>query len=115
MEMCYEGALVMPSSYAVMNEEEMTYVEGGLSWSGAKTAVYSALGYLIGKFVAGVTAEAIKPVVVVCAGWIKSAVETAILTVMCYPEKVVATAVAVGLLGAAGYGIYKKGRSLGKW
>ena len=27
--MCYEGALVMPSSYAVMNEEEMTYVEGG--------------------------------------------------------------------------------------
>ena len=29
MELCYEGALVMPSSYAVMNEEEMTYVEGG--------------------------------------------------------------------------------------
>ena len=29
MEMCYDGALVMPSSYAVMNEEEMTYVEGG--------------------------------------------------------------------------------------
>ena len=29
MDMCYEGVLVMPSSYAVMNEEEMTYVEGG--------------------------------------------------------------------------------------
>lgn len=29
MEKCYDGALVMPSSYAVMNEEEMTYVEGG--------------------------------------------------------------------------------------
>lgn len=29
MEMCYDGALVMPSSYAVMNEDEMTYVEGG--------------------------------------------------------------------------------------
>ena len=29
MEMCYDGALVMPSNYAVMNEEEMTYVEGG--------------------------------------------------------------------------------------
>ena len=27
MEMCYDGALVMPSSYAVMDEEEMTYVE----------------------------------------------------------------------------------------
>lgn len=32
MDMCYDGALVMPSSYAVMDEEEMTYVEGG--WSG---------------------------------------------------------------------------------
>lgn len=32
MEMCYDGTLVMPSSYAVMSEEEMTYVEGG-SWS----------------------------------------------------------------------------------
>lgn len=29
MDMCYDGALVMPSNYAVMNEEEMTYVEGG--------------------------------------------------------------------------------------
>ena len=29
MEMCYDGALVMPSSYAVMDEEEMSYVEGG--------------------------------------------------------------------------------------
>lgn len=29
MQMCYDGALVMPSSYAVMDEEEMTYVEGG--------------------------------------------------------------------------------------
>ena len=31
MEMCNNGALIMPSSYAVMNEEEMTYVEGGKS------------------------------------------------------------------------------------
>lgn len=27
--MIYDGALVMPSSYVVMNETEMTYVEGG--------------------------------------------------------------------------------------
>ena len=31
MEMCYDGALVMPSSYVVMDEEEMTYTEGGKS------------------------------------------------------------------------------------
>lgn len=29
MEMCYDGALVMPSNYVMMNEEEMTYLEGG--------------------------------------------------------------------------------------
>ena len=33
MEMCYDGALVMPSSYAVMDEEEMMYVEGGMKAS----------------------------------------------------------------------------------
>lgn len=31
MEMCYDGALVMPSGYVVMSEDEMTYVDGGMS------------------------------------------------------------------------------------
>ena len=31
MEMCYDGALVMPSNYAVMSEDEMMYVEGGMT------------------------------------------------------------------------------------
>ena len=51
MEMCYDGALVMPSNYAMMDEEEMMYVEGG-KWSGRQVlrnvcgiiAVFS-LGY----------------------------------------------------------------------
>lgn len=29
MEMTYDGRLVMPTSFATMDEEEMTYVEGG--------------------------------------------------------------------------------------
>lgn len=29
MDMCYDVTLVLPSSYAVMEEEEMSYVEGG--------------------------------------------------------------------------------------
>lgn len=33
MDMCYNGVLVMPSNYAVMDEEEMTYVEGGVTLS----------------------------------------------------------------------------------
>ena len=28
MDMCYDGTLVMPSSYAMMEEDEMSYVEG---------------------------------------------------------------------------------------
>lgn len=33
MKMCYEEALVMPSSYAGLNEEEMSYIEGGFEYS----------------------------------------------------------------------------------
>lgn len=29
MELTYDGALVLPKDYVVMDEEEMTYVEGG--------------------------------------------------------------------------------------
>ncbi len=29
IEMTYNGTLVMPANYAVVNEEEMTYVDGG--------------------------------------------------------------------------------------
>ena len=39
MEMCYDGVLVMPSNYAVMDEEEMTYVEGGIDIPRAAAAM----------------------------------------------------------------------------
>lgn len=55
MEMCYNGALVMPSNYAVINENEMEYVEGG--WSGKTFArnlagcltIISGIGYILEK------------------------------------------------------------------
>lgn len=31
MEMCYAGALSMPSSYAMLTEDEMTYIDGGIA------------------------------------------------------------------------------------
>ena len=38
MEMCYDGTLVMPSSYALMDEDEMSYIEGGgLTWDQVKS------------------------------------------------------------------------------
>ncbi len=62
MEMCYDGALVMPKNYAVVNNEEMEYVDGG--WSGRQvlknvigmTACFS-LGYIGNAFAAFVRAN----------------------------------------------------------
>lgn len=58
MEMCYAGgALVMPSNYVVMDEEEMSYVEGGIGVTGvcaiigAVIAVHGA-GYSTGEKIA---------------------------------------------------------------
>lgn len=53
-EMCYDGALVMPSNYAVVNEAEMTYVEGGgiIAWTFATTGGIAA-------FIAGALAGAV--------------------------------------------------------
>lgn len=52
MEMCYDGALVMPNSYAVMDEEEMTYVEGGrkkIVITITRAAVVGAIGSYVLK------------------------------------------------------------------
>ena len=44
MEMCYDGALVMPSNYAVMDEEEMMYIEAGKKITITLAAVATYLG-----------------------------------------------------------------------
>ena len=44
-----------------------------------------------------VTTSVLKPVITACAAWITNAIETEILTVMCYLGKVIATTVAIGL------------------
>ena len=43
MELCYDGALMLTSSYAVMDEEEMCYTEGGI----AVTTVATIVGTVI--------------------------------------------------------------------
>lgn len=44
--MCYDGALVLPSSYAVMDEGEMVYTEGGYY---LKKTWYGYTGYFTAK------------------------------------------------------------------
>lgn len=51
MEMCYaEGALIMPSNYAVMSEEEMMYTEGGSITLGTVSTI---IGTAIAAYGAG--------------------------------------------------------------
>jgi len=54
MEMCYDGALVMPQSYAVMSEEEMTYVEGGFQCKSSTFATVIDVGVTVISALAGV-------------------------------------------------------------
>ncbi len=55
MEMCYDGALVMPKNYAVVNEEEMTYVEGGARFTvyGTAKSIRTRLSTIIGASLVG--------------------------------------------------------------
>ena len=48
MEMCHDGALVMPSSYVVMDDEEMMYVEGGISFTVKKDTCATISTYISG-------------------------------------------------------------------
>lgn len=90
MEMTYDGALVMPSSYAVMQEDEMMYLEGSFSGSmlaknlkGAYTRFKAAKRALLAG---GLTLGAIS----------KTAAMTAKSIYLCYGSAISATAYAVG-------------------
>lgn len=77
MDMCYDGVLVMPSSYAVMSEEEMTYMEGGIYFSNktlctiGKTVFYCTAFNPIGTVLVGLGVY--KAYGILCAGVAKIA------------------------------------------
>ena len=54
MEKCYDGALVMPNNYAVVDAEEMTYVDGGVALP--NWLVGGAINYAIGLACGGIAA-----------------------------------------------------------
>ncbi len=58
MKMCYDGTLVMPSNYTMMDEDEMSYVEGGLSLPTYATGVVLdvAIAALVSTVTGGATA-----------------------------------------------------------
>ena len=54
MEMCYDGALVMPNNFTVVSEEEMTYIDGGWSKSLFRDNVVGGVQRAIGNYKGGV-------------------------------------------------------------
>ncbi len=77
MEMCYDGTLIMPNSYVVMQEEEMSYVDGGIYFSNrtlctiGKAVFYSAAYNPIGTVLVGLGVY--KAYGMLCAGVAKIA------------------------------------------
>lgn len=53
MEMCYDGALVMPSNYAVMSEDEMTYVDGGITAEAIAAIITASIGICGASYAGG--------------------------------------------------------------
>lgn len=92
MEMTYGGTLVMPSSYAVMDEEEMMYLEGG------KFTLDTALSFIAGAILGGVIYDVFKAAAIKVGAW-AALKATAIITVV---SRAVAITLLVGI--AACYG-----------
>lgn len=117
MEMCYDGALVMPSSYAVMDEEEMMYVEGGkFSWAAAKGLAVTALTAVVSGIVGyGVKKSCIGAAMKAAGAWVANVIDTTIIAIMCYPGKAAAIAFGVVALGCIGYAVYKVGKKKKYW
>lgn len=48
MEMCYNGAMVMPSNYAIISNDEMEYIDGGANgWWNSTGFIAGAIDVLI--------------------------------------------------------------------
>lgn len=97
MEMCYDGALVLPSSYVVMNEEEMTYTEGGEKF-------YDAVVWCLTQAVAGIIGGASYAAVCWAIGKravIKNAVLAAVSSIPW--SRVAAVGILAGVVGITAY------------
>lgn len=97
MDMCYDGALVMPSSYAVMDEEEMCYVEGGGKFYDACVWI---LTQAVGGIIGGASFAAVCAVIAKRAA-IKAAVSAAVAVIPW--SRVAAVAILTGVVGVTAY------------
>ena len=103
MEMCYDGVLAMPSSYALMDEEEMSYVEGGMS-------LKEALQWVGVAVLGGIVYDVLKIAAIKVGAW-AALNAAAVITVV---SRGAAIALLAGIVACYGYAIYKTYNSLMK-
>ena len=81
MEICYDGALVMPRNYSLVSEKEMTYVEGGGALQ--KAAYYGvefAVNCAVMAFLGGGAISCVRQVISsIGTGGIKKAISSALV------------------------------------
>lgn len=70
MDMCYDGTLVMPSNCVVMDEEEMTYVDGGgyISYNTIRGVILTACINPIAATLVGITCYKLASLIAAKAG-----------------------------------------------
>lgn len=104
--------MVLPRNYVEIDQEEMMYLDGGVT-ARVRTAVYGAIGFVIGKIVNdAVSASLVGAAMKSASAWLKEAIDTVIIAAYVKPWLAVGTVVA----GArAGVLVYRHGRSKGFW
>lgn len=70
MDMCYDGTLVMPSNCVVIDEEEMTYVDGGfyISYNTIRGVILTACINTIAVTLVGITCYKLASLIAAKAG-----------------------------------------------
>ena len=112
MEMCYDGALVMPSNFVAVSEEEMTYIDGGMTKTDMVISALISLvmGVASSKVANWLTIARMKSALSFCASaWriVCGAVSSAISFVLNTPVLLASIAFAVGAAAGAAYAYYK--------
>mgnify|MGYP000930306931 CR=1 FL=1 len=72
MEMCYNEALVMPSNYVVMDNDEMTYVDGGVYISNTQIRDVVTAFRLTNCANPGMLSAALIPILPLATSWINA-------------------------------------------
>ena len=114
MEMSYNGTLVMPNSFALIQEDEMEYIEGGITRSQALAFVTGALVTIVGGIAKkAVSKSLIGAAMSAASSWVAGVIDTVIIAIYVHPF--IAAAIALAGVACIGGAIYAIGKNKKWW